>query len=173
MNSIALENALLSILPAVLVGVLAYYFFYTYFKNEDKKRFYAQHLKSKKESLPIRLQAYERMALFLERIVPHRLLVRISPQSSNSEDYLQLLISHIEQEFEHNLAQQIYLSDAAWNLIKTAKNTTINQIRTALNSQSIQNQDLREKILSELSKTEPSSYVALRFLKEEVKTVLG
>lgn len=173
MNSIALENVLLSVLPAVLVGVLAYYFFYAYFKNEDKKRFYAQHLKNKKESLPIRLQAYERMALFLERIVPHRLLMRIGPHSDDPEAYLQLLISHIEQEFEHNLAQQIYLGDAAWNLIKTAKNTTINQIRNALNTQSGQNQDLREKILSELSKTEPPSYVALRYLKEEVKTVLG
>lgn len=173
MNTSSLENFILLILPALLVGLLAYYFFNTFFKNEDKKRFHEQIFKNKKESLPIRLQAYERMALFLERIVPHRLLVRISPQSSNSEDYLQLLISHIEQEFEHNLAQQIYLSDAAWNLIKTAKNTTINQIRTALNDQSVQNQDLREKILSELSKTEPPSHVALRFLKEEVKTVLG
>lgn len=173
MNTSSLENFILLILPALLVGLLAYYFFNTFFKNEDKKRFHEQIIKNKKESLPIRLQAYERMVLFLERIVPHRLLVRISPQSSNSEDYLQLLISHIEQEFEHNLAQQIYLSDAAWNLIKTAKNTTINQIRTALNDQSVQNQDLREKILSELSKTEPPSHVALRFLKEEVKTVLG
>ncbi len=173
MNSIALENVLLSILPAVLVGVFAYYFFNAYFKNEDKKRFHNQFHKIKRGSLPIRLQAYERMTLFLERIVPHRLLMRITPESNNSEAYLQLLIAHIEQEFEHNLAQQIYLSDAAWNLIKTAKNTTINQIRTALNSQGQQKQDLREKILSELSNTEPPSYVALRYLKEEVKTVLG
>jgi hypothetical protein len=112
------------------------------------------------------------MTLFLERIVPHRLLMRITPNSNDSNAYLQLLISNIEQEFEHNLAQQIYLSDASWNLIKTAKNTTINQIRTALSSQDEQKQDLREKILSELSNTEPPSYVALRYLKEEVKTFL-
>ena len=173
MNSISLENILLSIFPALLMGALAYYFFYAYFKSEDKKRFYLQLYRRKKESLPIRLQAYERMALFLERIVPHRLLMRIVPQSNDSENYLQLLISSIEQEFEHNLAQQIYLSDASWNLIKTAKNTTICQIRTALNGQGEQKQDLREKILSELSKTESPSYVALRYLKEEVKTILA
>ncbi len=80
---------------------------------------------------PYDLQAYERMALFLERITPSNLLIRISPISSNKEDYETLLIQNIEQEFEHNLSQQIYVSDKCWSIINAAKNATIQLIRKA------------------------------------------
>ena len=95
------------------------------------------------------------------------------PRNAKPEVYLQQLADQVEKEFEHNLAQQIYLSDACWNLIKTAKNATINQLRNVLSDgEKIDGDDLREMMLYKLSDREPPSYVAIRFLKEEVMTLL-
>jgi hypothetical protein len=85
-----------------------------------------------------------------------------------------LLIRHIEQEYEHNLTQQIYISDDAWVMILTAKNTIIQNIRKVALDESIANADeLREKILSNLFDNESASTVALAYLKSEVSEVLG
>lgn len=120
-------------------------------------------------SLPLRLQAYERMALFSERIRPSKLLVRIKPTSSNKEDYEALIIATIEQEFEHNLSQQIYLSDDCWNVITAAKNATIQLIRKAsLLEKTNSANKLREVILTEMMEKRPPSDAALSFLKKEV-----
>ena len=112
-------------LPAIITGVIAYYFFREHTKNEDGRRRFLLKKDMQVNAMPLRLQAYERMALFLERITPAKLLVRINPISSNKEDYESLLIQNIEQEFEHNLSQQIYVSDKCWSIITASKNATI------------------------------------------------
>ena len=117
--------------PALITGIIAYYFFKEHTKNEAGRRRFLLHKDIQVNTLPIRLQAYERMALFLERITPSKLLIRISPTSSDKNSYESLLISSIEQEFEHNLSQQIYISDDCWNVITAAKNATIQLIRKA------------------------------------------
>ena len=120
-------------------------------------------------AMPLRLQAYERMALFLERISPSKILIRVSPISSNKEDYEALLIQSIEQEFEHNLSQQIYLSDRCWNIITAAKNATIQLIRKAgLSEKTDTANKLREVILTEMMERQAPSDAALSFIKEEV-----
>lgn len=173
MNTLSLENILLFLAPAALLGVVVYYLIHRYFQNEELKLRYTNLQLKNKEVLPLRLQAYERMTLYLERIVPSKLISRETPKNAKAELYFQQLSEQIEKEFEHNLAQQIYVSDACWNLIKTAKNTTINQLRNTLNEDGkISGEDIRELMLYKLSDKEPASYVAIRFLKEEVMTLL-
>lgn len=173
MNALSFENILLILAPAALLGLVVYYLIHRYFENEELKLRYANLQLKNKEVLPLRLQAYERMTLYLERIVPAKLISREIPKSAKTELYFQQLSEQIEKEFEHNLAQQIYMSDACWNLIKTAKNTTINQLRNALNEdRKISGEDIRELMLYKFSDKEPPSYVAIRFLKEEVITLL-
>ena len=104
-------------IPALLTGAVAYLFFKEYTNNENKRRHYILHKSLQKEVLPVKLQAYERLTLVLERMAPNNLLIRIQPIPQRKEDYEQLLIQNIEQEFEHNLAQQIYLSEECWNII--------------------------------------------------------
>ena len=118
-------------IPSLITGVIAYYFFREHTKNEDGRRRFLLKKDLQVTAMPLRLQAYERMALFLERITPSKLLIRTAPLSSNKEDYESLLIHTIEQEFEHNLSQQIYISDECWNIITTAKNAIIQLIRKA------------------------------------------
>ena len=160
---------LLYAVPALITGLIAYYFFKEHTKNEDGRRRFLLHKDMQVNSLPIRLQAYERMALFLERITPTKLLVRVSPTSSNKENYESLLIQSIDQEFEHNLSQQIYVSDECWSIITAAKNATIQLIRKAsLLEKTNSANKLREVVLTEMMEKRSPSSVALAFIKKEV-----
>jgi hypothetical protein len=159
--------------PALVTGAVAYYFFNLHIKNEENRRRFLLQKDIQKETLPLRLQAYERMALFLERIEPSKLLIRIAPRTTDKFDYEALLIYQIETEFEHNLAQQIYISDKCWNIINTAKNTLIQTIRKTNMSEKIDSADkLREVILTDLLDKQSPTSVALAFLKNEVTDIL-
>ncbi len=159
-------------LPAIITGSVAYYFFNLHTKNEDSRRKYLLRKESQKQALPLRLQAYERMTLFLERISLSKLLIRISPISTNANDYCNFVIAQIEQEFEHNLAQQIYISDECWTIISTAKNATIQMIRKASINENVKTaDDLRQILLSDsLNKQSPCN-AALSFIRNEVSTI--
>jgi hypothetical protein len=157
-------------LPAIITGVVAYYFFNLHTKNEEGRRRYLLNKDTQKDSLPLRLQAFERMTLFLERINPGKLLIRVSPNSEDKNDYENLLITSIEQEFEHNLTQQIYMSDECWTVIVTAKNATIQMIRRTNMSDRVDSANkLREVIMNDLMDKQSPSAVALSYIKNEVK----
>jgi hypothetical protein len=108
------------------------------------------------------------MALFLERISIPSLVVRVAPKSADKNAYEQLLIRSIENEFDHNLSQQIYMSDDCWNIIKAAKNATIQSIRKAGMSESDSADKLREDILNETMDKQSPSATALAYVKKEI-----
>lgn len=156
------------LLPGVVTGMVAFYFFRLHTNNEEGRRRFLLHKDTQQSTLPIRLQAYERMALFLERIALPSLVVRVKPQSADKGEYEKLLVRSIENEFEHNLSQQIYLSDECWNVIKATKSATIRSIRSAGMSEADNADKLREDILTKtMDKSSPSA-TALSFIKKEI-----
>lgn len=160
------------VIPAIITGGIAYYFFKEHIKNEDKRRAFLIRKEKQSISLPIRLQAYERMALFLERISPAKLLIRVKPSGNDKVEYQQKLTNAIETEFEHNLAQQIYVTGECWSIILAAKNTTMHLIRAATADTSVKDaRALQEHILQNLTSKEPPSTTALAFIKEEVRSI--
>ena len=160
-------------LPSIITGAVAYYLFNSYFKDQQNTRRWLLQKENQKDSLPLRLQAYERMALFLERINPSNLLIRITPFSSDKNQYENLIIEHINQEYEHNITQQIYVTDECWTIIQTAKNTTIQNIRQTNMSEKVDSANkLREAILRDLLDSESPCNVALAYLKTEVSSFL-
>ncbi|NJL14659.1 MAG: hypothetical protein HC913_17765 [Microscillaceae bacterium] len=82
-------------------------------------------LKNKENVLPIRLQAYERLVLYLERISPPQIIPRLNHAEFSVGMLQQLLIQEIRNEFTHNLSQQMYISEEAWTFIKKATEETI------------------------------------------------
>ncbi|MFZ4679964.1 MAG: hypothetical protein ACOYLP_07330, partial [Flavobacterium sp.] len=102
MNSDKILELLMYAVPSLITGSVAYYLFDNYFKDQQNTRRWLLQKENQKQALPLRLQAYERLALFLERINPAKLLIRVAPLSDNKIDYQNLLIHHIEQEYEHN-----------------------------------------------------------------------
>lgn len=156
------------LLPSVVTGAIAFYFFRMHTNNEEGRRRFLLHKDSQKDTLPVRLQAYERMALFLERMAIPSLVVRVSPQSQDKDAYEKLLIKSIENEFDHNLSQQIYMTDECWNIIKAAKSATIQMIRKAAMSDTESADKLREDILNQTMEKASPSATALSFVKKEI-----
>ncbi|MCK0131501.1 hypothetical protein MWU59_08295 [Flavobacteriaceae bacterium F08102] len=169
MESSILTTLLSFTIPTIVTGIIALYFFKEHTKNEDKRRSYLLRKDRQNIALPLRLQAYERMSIFLERISPQGLIVRVTPSGDDKVNYEKKLNKTIEQEFEHNLAQQIYLSPECWNVIVTSKNAIINMIRNTMADKEITNaQEMRERILQKASNMESPTSVALSYIKNEV-----
>ena len=81
--------------------------------------------------LPIRLQACERIVLFLDRIALNNLIMRINRPEMNTLQFQAALVGTIREEFEYNLSQQLYISSKAWGMVRNAKEETIRLINTA------------------------------------------
>ena len=81
--------------------------------------------------LPIRLQACERIVLFLDRIAVNNLIMRINRPEMNALQLQAALVGAIREEFEYNLSQQLYVASKTWVLVKNAKEETIRMINTA------------------------------------------
>ena len=159
------------ILPAVVTGLVAYYMFNGFIRHQSSEKKLKLLTERKKDSLPIKLQAYERMLLFCERINPTKMLVRIKPLSENTQDYLHLLIANVEQEFEHNLVQQIYISNDSWTAILATKSAVINKLKQVAETSNTAN-ELRENVIIHYAKTLPPTETAISFIKNEVKKLL-
>lgn len=164
-------EALAYAIPSIVTGAVAYFIFSGFVKQGTQEKKLEMLAEKKKDSLPIRLQAYERMLLFCERINPVKLLLRVKPIGNNTQDYLQLLLANIEQEYDHNMVQQLYITDECWNVIIASKAAVMNILKQIANTSESAG-DFRENVLLEYSKKEPQTDTAVAFLKNEVKKML-
>lgn len=115
-------------IPALIVAGVVYLLIRNFLENENKRREIEVRKITNQQIIPQKLAAYERMALFLERIKPTGLTRRVSPLST-AKNYETILIQTIQSEWDHNLSQQIYINPDTWKLIYSAKNATQNFIR--------------------------------------------
>jgi hypothetical protein len=169
METTTITEILAYTIPSLITGGVAYYLFDAHFKDQQNTRRWLLQKDNQVATLPLRLQAYERMTLFMERINPSQLMVRITPISEDKNEYQNFVIAQIEQEYEHNLSQQIYISEKCWSIIVTAKNATIQMIRLAAKSEKVNDaRGLREAVISDLLEKPSPSSAALAFIKSEV-----
>jgi hypothetical protein len=155
-------------LPAIVTGYTTYYFLDRFFRREEKKQILQAKQELQKFSLPIRLQAYERLALFLERISPVYLVKNIYPDSEEKNKYVEKLVFQIESEFEHNLSQQIYVTTKCWNVIVASKNATIFFIRNTAQDEDLNNAfELQKAILTKAVEKGVPTETGLEFLRNE------
>ncbi len=127
----ALLDQLGFILPAVLVMMLAVYMLNKVLHHDHTRRVFEYKKATTKQMVPLRAQAYERLTLFLERMQPSNLLIRVQAPSMKSMSLHRALIQTIRSEYDHNMSQQVYVSDEAWELINKAKD----QLLTVINEQ--------------------------------------
>ena len=158
-------------LPALVTGFVAYFILGAFIKQDNNEKKFNALVDKKRESLPIKLQAYERLLLFCERINPTKLLIRVNPIDDDVNSYLQLLIANIEQEYEHNMVQQLYVSEDSWKAILAAKLSIIAKLRsTAETSDSAKK--LRENVLIDYSQNENPTQTSIIYLKQEVRKLI-
>lgn len=123
------------ILTLVVMGWIFYKLFKTYFDNQQKALLLQMKRDERAETLkvitPIRLQAYERMVLFLERMAPDSLILRCYQPGMDLKLLQGVMTKNIRDEWEHNLSQQIYLTSESWSRIREAKDEMINTINSS------------------------------------------
>lgn len=127
---------------------------------------------SGKTSIPLKFQAYERMALFLERINPPNLLTRVIKPKIKVGTLHSSLLATIRDEYEHNMSQQLYISDNAWELVKTAKEDVVRLVNsTAANFTSDEDASkfAQEIITNGFNNKNNPIEKALNALKEDIR----
>lgn len=126
--------------------------------------------KNRSVVLPLRLQAYERMALFLERIDPNQLVLRIHAVGLTVSQEQNLLLMAIRSEFEHNLSQQIYISDVVWEKIVDAKTDIESIINTVAGDfdKDVDSREFAETLLS-VAAEKPVVEMAIHILKADMQ----
>lgn len=159
-------------IPSLIVFLTAYYVLRTVLQKENELRKIQIVLQNQKIITPLRLQAYERILLFLERISPNSVIIRLqTPNMTVGQLHKEMLII-IRTEFEHNLSQQLYLSINAWEEVRNAKEKTIKLVNSCMDGLD-PNADallLSQRIFESLIEIEKSpTQEAIIFLKEEVK----
>ncbi len=118
-------------IPALVVLAASYYTLDRYLRQETENRKNEQNKENQKITVPLKLQAYERIILFLERISPESMLLRIQQPKMNVAQMQKALLLTIRAEYEHNLSQQIYVSNEAWELVKATKENLIKLVNLA------------------------------------------
>ena len=170
---------LLDFIKLVAAGAAVFFIAYSVLKSELENSRKVKLIEIKKTALattlPLRLQAYERMALFIERLNPSSLLVRLHSPGLTVLQMQQLLISEIQNEFNHNVTQQIYLSTDAWSIVRRLKDDTVNLINNSARSLSYDapSIELSKVVLSQEASMENNPYdAAINLIKSDLKDVL-
>lgn len=117
-------------IPSLIVLLSVWIVMHKLFKNEEQKRLWELKRAAQKEISPTRLRAYERLALLLERTQPEALIMALSERLEQAGTNLaemsvqkmqQELLRTVRLEFDHNMSQQIYVSDEVWAKIIGAR----------------------------------------------------
>ncbi len=118
-------------IPSLIVFAVTYFLLKQFLNRENNIKAEELKLLAKKDYLPVRMQAYERAILYLERIDPNNLIIRCHKPGMNAELLHSELLRIIREEYAHNMSQQVYISNKGWNALKNSKEETVKLINTA------------------------------------------
>ena len=160
------------LVPAALVLYAMYLVVKSFLYKEIEKTSLEYKANNAKEIIPIRLQAYERIVLFLERMSPNNLVMRLNQPDMSALQLQAFMLQEVRDEYNHNVSQQVYMSDEAWDLVKNAKEdliVTINKSSEKLNNES-SSMELAKLIFEEvMSKDVDPITLALHEVKDEIR----
>jgi len=160
------------VLPAILVLLTAYLLIDKLLSNEIKRRNFELRKESLATLTPIRLRAYERLVLVLERTTPATLILNVAKPGMTNMDLHTELLAGIRQEFSHNLSQQIYVSNEIWTCIRSAQESLLRLVNTCASKCNPANtaNELAERIIQVYNASDQTpTEVAIELLKKEVR----
>ena len=172
----ALYPYLLDILKYTVSGLgvvwIAFYLLKPYLDKQEKIQLLEFKKSVANQTLPLRLQAYERVILFIERINPANLLVRLNAPGYTAAELHSIIITDVREEYQHNITQQIYVSSRAWAVTKRVKEDTLNIVGNAIKSlpENASGLDLGRTILVGLSQMENNPYeIAAELIRKDLE----
>jgi len=170
-----IEQSIAMLFPLIIVFVFVYYMLKSFFDQFEKQRQQELRVKFSEETLPLRLQAYERLTLFLERIKPESMIIRVAQPGMTVFDLQKNLIENIREEYEHNLSQQIYVSAKAWSMIVSARQSMVKLVGSEAEQHNPKDPyiEFATDILEEFASGNDDPLTnALNFLQHEAKEIL-
>lgn len=170
-----LSDILKITLPALIVFFTAWILLKNLMKNDQDKRRQDLILQNSRTIIPIKLQAYERIILFLERISLESLLVRVSSTNMSASQLHSALVTTIRSEYEHNLSQQIYMSPQAWEVVRNARSNMIKIINSEAEKMpaSASGMELGKLLLEKIMELEiEPTRAAIEYVKGEVSRMI-
>jgi len=159
-------------IPAIVVGGVAYLILKTLIDDNRNLREWEYRMNNQKFTTPLRLQAYERLIVFLERISPDALILRSQTTKMTAGRLHHDILKLINHEFEHNLSQQLYVSTNAWIVVKNAKENTIkfiNLVASKVNSKSPAMELSKTIVDTMIQSRDSATSIAIDYLKKEVQ----
>ncbi|MDN5283744.1 MAG: hypothetical protein JWR38_18 [Mucilaginibacter sp.] len=169
---------LLDILKYTVAGIgivwVALYLFKPYLDRAEHIQLLELKRTISNQTLPLRLQAYERVVLFIERVSPANMLVRLNATSLSAAELQMLVITEIRNEFQHNITQQIYVSARVWNMVKRVKDDTLSLVNNAVKAlpADASGMELSKTILVHLSKLEQDPYeIATGLVRQDMEEI--
>jgi hypothetical protein len=170
-----LYQVAIATVPAIIILFVIHYLFRREFDKYLDLKFAEPNSNGNDQWLSLQLQAHERMIVFVERINPSNILIRLHQQGIGVSDLQSMVINEINTEYQHNITQQIYVADATWNVIKKLKEDTIAMIGNAGQGLPIESTgvDLSKKVLQHLSTMQDNPYdLTLSLIKNGVQRKL-
>jgi hypothetical protein len=161
--------------PSLLVFLTAWFLLRNMIRNDQDKRRQELILQNSRAIIPIRLQAYERVVLFLERISLESLLVRTNTPGMSAAQLHSALLNTVRSEFEHNLSQQIYMSQQAWEVVKNARSNTLKLINTEFEKapETATGLEFSRRLLEKVMEIEKEpTKTAVEYIKNEVARMM-
>jgi superfamily I DNA and/or RNA helicase len=162
-------------LPALLVLITAYLLIDKLLKNEKNRRDFELHKENTSTITPIKLRAYERLILVLERTTPHNFVLNTLKPGMNNFELQTELLKKLREEFGHNVSQQIYVSNELWTAIMSAQQSLIKLINAcALKCKPNNDASELSEILIKLyaQSEETPTETAIELLKKEIRTLI-
>lgn len=118
-------------LPSVVVFFTAWVVLREFFHREERKRQAEVKQIISKDALLLRLQAYERLILLMERISPSSIVLRLNKSNLKAGEFHQQLLATVKAEFEHNIAQQLYVPHNVWQMVCASKEEILRLFNTS------------------------------------------
>lgn len=116
------------ILPTLIVFITSLVLVRWFLKAETQRRRQEALIMKNKDLIPIKMSAYERVTLFLERISAESIIMREQSKTQTCKQFQSILLSAIRTEYEHNMAMQVHITADTWQLVKNAKEEMIRSI---------------------------------------------
>ncbi len=127
-----MKDTIILLIPLAGMLLLTYLLLQHFFNKQLKENEKELINQKAKTYLPLKIQAYERAILFLERIDPNNLIIRIHKPSMNAANLHLEILKQVREEYNHNMSQQIYISPKSWAELIKGKEETIQIANTAL-----------------------------------------
>jgi hypothetical protein len=165
------------IVPAIVVLIASVSIVKRFLNNEVKEKHIAMLRDNQDTTVRLRLQAYERLVMFIERIHPRQLIPRVYQTGMTVSELQGAIVFNIQAEFEHNLSQQIYVSKKVWDTVRGVKEQEMNMINNI--AQQLNPNDpakaLHQRMVDYVLTVEGEmpTEIALNIINEEAKTVLS